>query len=1216
MCARSWLARAFLLLAATAASASAQSEIIRGRVFGPDSLPVAQAEVMVTGLITRAVQTARTDSKGVYTLVFADAEGEYLVAVRKIGLASTSLRLSRTGISGILGADIYLKAMSRMLDPVVVTAGRPLPNSERPAVGELGSSALADSLFLTDPSKLLALLMSIPGIYAFDDSTFSVLGAAANQNITTLDGATVRGLSLPPDALASTRIVTSSADPARGGFAGANVSHTLRGGTDIFTATIRGSNANRTLVWNDPEWTRPISRSIGHSGTAGGPIKKQRLRYNVSWSVNDNTSDWYSLLNPRAPVLAQQGISVDSVAAVTAALQSLGVPRSLPGIPRSAQGRGYGTSEVLDFTPNATTSIRVSHSGNWSSSVGGAVSATSFPTRANETDANTHNVGARFTGYIHGLLDEMNVGMSFYSDHSNPYTLLPAGSVRVGTDFHDGRTGLTSLTFGGGQGDYYETSSRGSATNELSWLPKNGKHRVKVGGSLSFDQSKYFYFPGSNLLGNYTYLSIADLAANTPASYDRILTNTPRNTKAKNSSLWIGEEWTASKAWQFQGGMRFDFAHPSTTPRYNPAVEQTFGLRTDRIPNDVGLSPRIGFSWTSQGRRGGAAGASTLGGLSAQAIASMSPELVTSLVSMQRASTLPGISVSGTIGAYRGVTSTSSIADLVESTGLPGTRVTLSCVGDAVPIPDWQTMTEGPTTCADGTMGTTFSIARPLVRVFDPGYRAPVAWRGNVGIEGIRVPGKWILSVSNVFAYNLNGQSTIDLNLNRTPHFALPGEAGRPVYVPLEAIVPASGSTSPGASRISPDFTSVSSIVSDLRGYTAQFSASVAPPNPLFHRRVSLSFGYTIAAGRSQSRGGSRIGTTGDPFAKQWVPNSQPTHTMRFSASGRVWWFNFGAAGYLYSGIPLTPLVSGDINGDGSSNDRAFIPDPATTTDTSLARQITELVSHARPGARECLESQFGKMAGANSCHTPWQARIDLNASVTPPSGWNYNDRLRITMNVMNASGALVRALGLQNTPFGQTTLSTTPNATLMYVTGFDPDTRQFKYRVNQLFGEPTNYGSTRRRFGPVQIALGMEYRFGGPALNPISRGLGLREPVNAPPLTDDERRAAVTKLKRDPMATYVQLKDSLSLSNEQLAQYDALSKEYSVRADTALAPLTKWVLKKGRRVFDQDLGQRLSAAQGSLGKLNAEFAKRGQAVLTPAQVTRLSEMNAAAKKK
>jgi hypothetical protein len=1200
------------VLAAAQARGQATTEIIRGRIFGPDSLPISQAEVRVTGLLTRATQTARTDGKGVYTLIFANPESDYLVAVRKVGFVSTTFRLSRTGLSSMLGGDVYLANAAAVLDTMYIAMNRDSAGAKsRRAIGEISTSELADSLFMLDPDKLLALLLSIPGIYSTDDSTFSVMGSAANQNINTLEGIRVRGAALPPDALASTRAITSSADPSRGGASGVIMAQTLRGGTDIFAATVRGANANRALMWNDPTWTRPVPRTLNTSGTVNGPIKKGKLRFNLSWNVQDAQSEWYSLLDPRASLLSQQGVGLDSVAAMTQTLQNLGVPLSFASIPRASTSRNVNSSSVIDFTPTATTSLRVAHNVSWQSSVSGnSVSPTAFPTRANNVGFIAHNASLRFSTYIRGLLNELSAGGNYYSDHQTPYSTMPAGSVRVGTDFDDGRTGLTTLNFGGGQGQYFERSAYSTIQDELSWLPKSGVHKVKIGGSQSFEQSRYFYFPGSNLLGNYTYLSLADLAANKPASYDRVITKTPRSTRASNSSVWVGEEWTKSKAFQMQGGLRLDFAHPGTIPGYNPAVETAFGRRTDLIPDDIGLSPRIGFSWTSAGRRGqGTAGnSSTLGGLSASMIAAMPPELVMSLLNMQRGSTLPGIGVSGSIGAYRGGTSTGNISEMVESTGLPGTRINLYCVGDAIPIPDWTTITEGPTTCADGSAGSAFSIAKPVVRMYDPTYRAPLSWRANVGIDGIRVPKKWIMSVNLGGSINQNNQSTIDLNLNRQVRFTLPAEGNRPVYSDAAAIVPSSGSVSPAASRINQEFATVGSVLSDLTGWGANLQASLAPPRPIIKNRVTVGLSYNFALNASQQRGSSRVGTDGDPFVKQWVPTTQPRHLFRFTANGRVWWFNFGTTSYLQSGVPLTPLVVGDINGDGSANnDRAFIPDPATTSDTSLGRQLNDLLSHARSGARECLTSQLGQMAAANSCRTPWQARMDLNASVTPPSSWGYNDRLRLTMNVMNASGGLVRLFGLENTPLGRSTLSTTPNSTLLYVNGFDPATKQFRYRVNQLFGEPTNYGSARRKFAPLQLQLGFEYKFGGPPLNPVARGLGLREQIGKPALTEAERRAAVTRLRKNPVQPILRLRDSLALTTDQAAQLESLSNEYDARADTVLVPLTKWVVKKGKRIADQDLNQRLQPAQSSLSKLSSEYSKKAQGILTLEQQQRMA---------
>ena len=198
-----------LLFNATNASAQSATEIIRGRVFGPDSVPIAQAEVRVTGLVSRMSQSARTDARGAYTLVFPQAEGEYLVGVRRVGFLTASFRLARVGLSPVLGSNVYLQAASQVLERVIVTAGPAI--GERSAIGEVGSGALADSLFLADPARLMELLLSIPGIAGLDDSTFSVLGAAATGNITTLDGVSVRGAGggLPPDALASVRVVTS-----------------------------------------------------------------------------------------------------------------------------------------------------------------------------------------------------------------------------------------------------------------------------------------------------------------------------------------------------------------------------------------------------------------------------------------------------------------------------------------------------------------------------------------------------------------------------------------------------------------------------------------------------------------------------------------------------------------------------------------------------------------------------------------------------------------------------------------------------------------------------------------------------------------------------------------------------------------------------------------------------------------------------------------------
>src|SRR2546430_13587859 len=44
----------------------------------------------------------------------------------------------------------------------------------------------------------------------------------------------------------------------------------------------------------------------------------------------------------------------------------------------------------------------------------------------------------------------------------------------------------------------------------------------------------------------------------------------------------------------------------SGAPPYNHAVDSLFGVRTDRIPSELHVSPRVGFTWALDGGSGGA----------------------------------------------------------------------------------------------------------------------------------------------------------------------------------------------------------------------------------------------------------------------------------------------------------------------------------------------------------------------------------------------------------------------------------------------------------------------------------------------------------------------------------------------------------------------------------------------------------------------------------
>jgi hypothetical protein len=152
------------------------------------------------------------------------------------------------------------------------------------------------------------------------------------------------------------------------------------------------------------------------------------------------------------------------------------------------------------------------------------------------------------------------------------------------------------------------------------------------------------------------------------------------------------------------------------------------------------------------------------------------------------------------------------------------------------------------------------------------------------------------------------------------------------------------------------------------------------------------------------------------------------------------------AIGHFVSGMPFSPVVGQDVNGDGQRNDRAFVFNPATTSDTGVANGMRRLLASGPPTARDCLTSQFGRIATRNSCFGPWVPDFDLKVNVRPVQ-W-------LTLAVT----AYHTLVGLDEVLHGSAHLAgwgqdATIDRRLLYVTGFNPQTDTFIYQVNQHFG-------------------------------------------------------------------------------------------------------------------------------------------------------------------
>jgi hypothetical protein len=1122
---------------------AAQTDVIRGRVTNSEGLPLANVRVTATSIPGNVTREVRTSDKGLYQIAFAGGPGDYIMGFALIGYVFRQFEIKRLADEEVLIADARLAVIQldtiSVVAPVQQRVGR---NSQTPDVS--GTERLISPTNVPPELQgdIAAMAASLPGVLLVPGldggpDGFSVLGLGADQNSVTLNGMQVGTDGLPRDASISSSLSTSPYDASRGGFSGANFN--IRSGS--------GSNfRNRGLsfVGSVPQmqWTDPAARALGTEyssfslgGVASGPIKLNRAFYNVSFQLGRQSRENQTLLGTGALGLQTAGVAFDSVARFLDILDESGVPsvRSYVRSERlSDNGTVFGSIDVSPPSSTSGQSLGLTFNGNWGrqSPVGGGV--TQLPSSSGDRTNWGGGIQARHNRYFGLILSETSGGINMSRDYGSPYLGLPSGRVRVNSILDDGGSSVQTLTFGGNQG--LSSSSRslgGTLQNNLSWFDDANKHRIKL--TTEFNYSTSTQEQASNLLGSFFFNSLEDLAAGLPASYSRTLTERRRSTGQLSGSVAIGDSWRRTTDVQIQYGLRIDASRYTRTPEFNPAVEAAFGRRNDRVPTPFSVSPRVGFSWTV-GR---------------------APEIS----AFSGASRTPRAVVRGGIGVFSNNSNAGQIGGALDNTGLPGGTQQIFCVGPAVPIPDWTQYAVDPmfvpARCADGTTGTVFANPSPSVTLFASGFRPQRSIRSNLSWTGSLLDGRFSANIEGGYSLNLNQQRSFDLNFAPVERFSLADEGGRPVFVQPGSVVPATGSIASRDARVSQAFSRVSEMRSDLQSRTAQLSFRLSPI-PRGPTRFGWNAAYTYTRVREEVSGFSS--TASNPLVTEWAPSAQGPHQISYNV--RYNFFNavlVNLNGSFRSGSAFTPVVAGDINGDGYSNDRAFVFSPATTADPALAGEMTRLLSSTSDAARDCLERQLGRIAARNSCRGPWSSNASLTITLDRAK-FRMPQRSSISFSISNPLGAadlLVNGSG-DLRGWGQ---NISPDPSLLYVRGFDPETQRYRYEVNQRFG------ATRPRYlvlrNPATLTASVRYDLGPMRERQSLRmqlGNGRTQPGTRMP--EQAFRSLGSAGIPNPMATILRQQDSLRLTSRQADSIAAMNRRYTYRTDSIWVPVGRYL--------------------------------------------------------
>jgi hypothetical protein len=1209
-----------LLLAAAAATrvdaqVGSTTDIVMGKVVAPDSSPIAGARIEVTSAETGITRRKETNDRGEFSILFPDGGGSYRLRASFLGYAPFTTTVQRQADEDRLVVNVRLSRNPQVLQAVTVRATNRDNQADRPTAGstERNLSAAQLDRLPVDKGDLAAVATLAPGVVgtAATDSTpasFSVAGQPTSQNQITLDGLSFGSGSVPQEAVRSTRVVTSTYDVSRGQFTGGQVASTTRSGTNnvqgVFTYALR-----------DPtfEFVDESSASFGQkyqqnsfSFGAGGPIREDEAFAFGALSLSRRTNPLSSLAVADAQTLSRLGASPDSVQRFLARLGAIGVAPTIPGIPTERLADQASALVRFDWSLGEahTFTLRGDYRGSLQN--GTRISPFSVPSTGGDLRTMGGGIMATLTSHLGRVINEGRVYQSSDRQNTEPYIIAPDGRVTVASALADGTQSLANLQFGGNPSLPQQTRSRLlEATDELSWVSTDGAHRLKLGALLNADRATVGQIP--NQYGTFFYNSLADFEANRPAQYTRTISGSDRLAGSNNAALYLGDAWRQSPALQVTYGLRLEGTRFPQDPAYNPQVDTLFGRRTDQSPSEVHLSPRAGFTYfmgmPRASARAGAGGQGGPGGPGG------------GFAGFNQATWI----LRGGVGEFRGRISSNLVASAVEATGLPGGRSQLTCIGAAVPTPDWTSYLADPSTipsqCAAGGPAAPTSFGqRRNVTLFEEGFGAPKVWRSSLGASR-RFLERYQFSIDGSFAYGVNQLGSRDLNLNDTSRFTLGLENGRPVYAPAGTIIPGTGATTINASRLHPVYGGVNELTSQLRSTSTQLTVSLGG---LTLQGITLTGSYTFLRARDQQNGfgGGSFGggyggatTAGNPNLVEWGTSDLE---RRHSLLGTITyparpWLDVTAIARVTSGQAYTPVVSGDVNGDGSRNDRAFVFDPANPAiagDTALVNGMARLLANGSARARDCLALQLGNVAGRNSCSTPWSPALDMQMNFKP-SAFGLDRRLTLSLLLQNVLvGADQLLHGTNNLHgWGQPIF---PDRTLLFVRGFDPAAQSFTYQVNEHFGTADGRNSAFRV--PFQIGLQGRLAVGqDPARQQVRQIFG---GPNGQPPTREQYKARMQRLVPNPFLTTVGLNDSLklALTPEQTARLHALSDTLAPKVDRLTGEIADMLAGAGANPDPAVIFARMSGKTAEGRKLAERAIADLHATLTDEQWAKLPD--------
>ena len=1015
---RSTTISVLLLLAvlSSAAYAFAQTTAtISGRVTDSDGAPVSSAAVELRDLSTGLTVNAMTTDDGRFHLPNLRPGGPYNVSVVALGFAPASREVVYLAIGQTLRLDFELTTEPIELEELQVQV-RPDPVFDP---SHMGAETVIDKETVTKLPSLsrdFTQFAVLSPHVKLEDERISVAGQNDRFNVIQIDGALsqdVFGLQsslpggqanakpIPLDAIEQYEVLVAPFDVRQSGFTGGVLNAVTRSGTNRWTGSGFGFYRDENLLGDltvDGVSQRPETLENYQFGlTFGGPLLTDRVHLFAAAELERRRSPTVGFnLGTDAP--ARVSLSPDSAQRVV-------------GIHRDVYGVDAGDYRVvtlpndlanvfarLDVQLNPANRFVLRHNFVSAQNEPGPNRA---PFDAYEFSSYATNVDHTSNSTVFQLLSRLNqklsnellVNYQMISDRVDPLARYPRVEVDITSELAGQE--LTRRVRTGAELDAHANELDQHVVQVADNLTAAvGRGQLLFGLSGEYFRIKRLFLPGS--LGAYQFDSLADLEANQPARYD-IVVPVSGDPAVRFSVLQLAayaqrEETALDERLSLRYGVRVDFPLILDQPHANPAVENVFGLRTDRMPSaDPQFSWRVGLNWRLGGER--------------------------------------RTQLRGGVGTFTGRPPFVWLSNAYANTGLES--VSLTCLGEDAPGLD---PSQGPPLqCLDGTGPET--AGTPTINVFDPDFRFPQDLKISLGLDQ-DLPLGLVGSVEWLYTKSMNQIALEDLNIgarvadpqhedgysdgfgyHMRHHFGTPT---------LEGFAP---------NRVSDDFGPVLLVTNRADNYAWTLSFQLRRE---FAGRAAISAAYSYnRSGDTQSLSSSDATTNfglNPTFTNPNDPALRPgtfdrPHKIVVSAWARLF-ERFGGTEItlIYvgqSGRAYTYVYADDVNGDGYpgggqlldyTNDPVYVPFGPGDIPASIATQnlLEQLIAQ-----EECLVDLRGFVQPRNACRTPWSDRLDLRVAQNVRAG---RGNVQIIFDLLNV-------LNLLNDDWGR--VETVPDATI-----------------------------------------------------------------------------------------------------------------------------------------------------------------------------------------